>query len=65
LISAATALVLLGGAFLPFLSPVFVRFEQDRTGAPALTGYSPAQLDHVTGSLLGDLVLWRSTAHPS
>jgi hypothetical protein len=59
LIAAATALVLLGGAILPFLNPVFVRFEQDRTGAGALTGYSSAQLDHVTGALLGDLVLWR------
>jgi integral membrane protein (TIGR01906 family) len=59
LIAAATALVLLGGAILPFLSPAFVRFEQDRTGAGALTGYSSSQLDQVTGALLGDLVLWR------
>jgi integral membrane protein (TIGR01906 family) len=61
LISAATALVLLGGAIVPFLNPIFVRLEQDRTGAGALTGYSPAQLDDVTGSLLADLVLWRGS----
>lgn len=61
MISAATALVLLGGAIVPFLNPIFVRFEQDRTGAGALTGYSSAQLDDVTGSLLADLVLWRGS----
>jgi len=61
LISAATALVLLGGAIVPFLNPIFVRLEQDRTGVGALTGYSPAQLDDVTSSLLADLVLWRGS----
>jgi integral membrane protein (TIGR01906 family) len=61
LIAAATALVLLGGSILPFLNPVFVRFEQDRTGAGALTGYSPTQLDRVTGAMLADLVLWRAS----
>ena len=59
MIAAATALVLLGGSIVPFLNPVYVRFEQDRTGAAAWTGYSTAQLDAVTGSILGDLVLWR------
>jgi integral membrane protein (TIGR01906 family) len=59
LVAAATALVLLGGSIVPFLNPVYVRFEQDRTGAGALTGYSATQLDQVTGSLLADLVLWR------
>ncbi len=44
---------------MPFLSPAYVRFEQDRTGADALTGYSSAQLDQVTGAMLADLVLWR------
>jgi integral membrane protein (TIGR01906 family) len=59
LIAAATALVLLGGSIMPFLSPIFVRLEQDRTAAGAWSGYSAAQLDQVTGSILGDLVLWR------
>jgi hypothetical protein len=59
LIAAATALVLLGGSIVPFLNPVYVRFEQDRTGAATWTGYSVAQLDQVTGAILGDLVLWR------
>jgi integral membrane protein (TIGR01906 family) len=56
LIAAAAALVILGASVAPFLTPPVVRFEQDRTGAAALTGYSPVQLDIVTGALLGDLV---------
>jgi integral membrane protein (TIGR01906 family) len=59
LIGIATALVILGGAIAPFLTPQFVRFEQDRTGAGALTGFSTVQLDQVVGQILGDLVLWR------
>lgn len=58
MIAAATALVLLGGSIVPFLNPVYVRFEQDRTSVSALTGYTRAQLDRVSGSLLADLVLW-------
>ena len=61
MISAATALVLLGGSIVPFLNPIYVRFEQDMSGAGAWTGYSPAQLDQVTGALLADLVLWRGS----
>ena len=59
MIAAATALVLLAGSIVPFLNPVYVRFEQDRTGARALTGFSPEQLDRVAGELLADLVLWQ------
>jgi integral membrane protein (TIGR01906 family) len=59
LIAAATALVLLGGSILPFLNPLFVRFEQDRTGVGQLTGYAPADLDRVASRLLADLVLWQ------
>lgn len=57
--AAATAVVLLGGSVVPFLSPAVVRFEQDRTNVSEITGFSPSQLDAVTGSILGDLVLWR------
>ena len=59
LLASATALVLLGASVAPFLTPAFVRFEQDRVGVGALTGYGPAELDAITGALLGDLVLWR------
>ena len=59
MIAAATALVLLGGSILAFLNPVYVSFEQARAGAAALAGYTPAQLDTVTGRLVADLVLWQ------
>lgn len=59
LLASATALVLLGASVAPFLTPALVRFEQDRAGAGALTGYGPGELDIVTGALLGDVVLWR------
>jgi integral membrane protein (TIGR01906 family) len=57
--AGAAAVVLLGGSIAPFLTPAVVRFEQDRTGVPALTGFDLSGLDYVTGQLLGDLVLWR------
>jgi integral membrane protein (TIGR01906 family) len=59
LIGAATAFVLLGASIAPFLTPAAVRFEQDRTSVGTLTGFDAAELDTVTGALLGDLVLWR------
>ena len=58
MIAAATALVLLGGSILPFLNPIYVRFEQDRTGVAALTCYSREQLDLAAGILLSDLLFW-------
>jgi integral membrane protein (TIGR01906 family) len=58
LIATATALVLLGVSIAPFLTPWFVRFEQDRTNVAALTGYSRSELDVVAGRILSDLVLW-------
>jgi integral membrane protein (TIGR01906 family) len=58
LVGAATAIVILGASIAPFLAPPVVRFEQDRAQAAAWTGYDAAQLDAVTGSILGDLVLW-------
>jgi integral membrane protein (TIGR01906 family) len=57
--AVATAFVILGGSIAPFLAPPVVRFEQDRTGVQAQTGFDSAGLDDITGSLLGDLVLWR------
>ena len=43
--AAATAVVLLGGSIAPFLAPPVVRFEQDRTGVSALTGFVADVLD--------------------
>jgi integral membrane protein (TIGR01906 family) len=59
LVASATALVILGASIAPFLAPAYIRLEQDRVGVGALTGYGPAELDAIAGSLIGDLVLWR------
>ena len=56
--AVATAFVILGGSIAPFLAPPVVRFEQDRTNVADLTGFGSPQLDRITSSLLGDLVLW-------
>jgi integral membrane protein (TIGR01906 family) len=64
-LAAATALVILGGSIVPFLSPAFVRFEQARAGAGMIDrslGYevfvrsdSPAGRT-ATNAILGDLL---------
>jgi integral membrane protein (TIGR01906 family) len=59
LIGIATALVILGVSIAPFLTPPVVHFEQSRTAVYSNTGYTWAQIDMVTTSLLGDLVLWQ------
>jgi integral membrane protein (TIGR01906 family) len=43
-------------AILVFLNPVWVGFEQDRSGAAALTGFDSATVHAVTNSILRDLV---------
>lgn len=58
LVASATALAILGVAVAPFLAPAYIRFEQDRANVGALTGFGPAELDAIAGSLIGDLVLW-------
>ena len=59
LLPVATALVILGLTVLPFLTPVWVGFEQGRTDVTTLTGFTPAQVTTVTNAILGDLVLGR------
>ena len=53
----AAAVVVIAIAILPFLTPAWVSFEQGRTGAAALTGYSPTELNAATGAILHDLVI--------
>ena len=54
---AAAAVVVIAIAIVPFLSPQWVAFEQERTGALQLTGFSRADLHAATDSILHDLVL--------
>ncbi|MEZ0240568.1 MAG: DUF1461 domain-containing protein [Chloroflexota bacterium] len=58
-IAAAAAVLILAMSILPFLTPAWVAFEQDRAQAGAWTGFSEPDLRAVTNSILGDLVLGR------
>ncbi len=57
LTAIATAAVITAIAIVPFLSPAWVSFEQGRTGAEQLTGYTTAELRTATDAILADLVL--------
>jgi integral membrane protein (TIGR01906 family) len=58
-IAPATALVILGGSILPFLTPVYIRVEQERAGVERLTGWDSGLVYEVTGSIVGDLLFAR------
>ena len=53
----AAAFVLVAAAVLLFLNPVWVSFEQGRTHAAELTGFSDADLRTATDAILHDLVI--------
>jgi integral membrane protein (TIGR01906 family) len=57
LTAIATAFVITAIAIVPFLTPAWVSFEQGRTGAPQLTGYTTDELRTATDAILADLVL--------
>jgi integral membrane protein (TIGR01906 family) len=61
LIAVATAIVILAVAILPFLNPLWVSFEQDRTATSGTgpTTWSDADTRMATSAILGDLLLWR------
>lgn len=54
--AVATPCVVVAVAVLLFLNPIWVDFDQDRNRVDELTGYTPAQVRAVTGSVLSDLV---------
>jgi integral membrane protein (TIGR01906 family) len=53
----AAAIVVIAVAILPFLTPAWVSFEQGRTHAAQLTGYTEPDLATATNAILHDLVL--------
>jgi integral membrane protein (TIGR01906 family) len=57
LTGAATAVVLIAVAILPFLTPAWLGFAQERAQAMAWTGYSQADLDTATNALLHDVLI--------
>jgi integral membrane protein (TIGR01906 family) len=54
--AVATPCVIVAVAVLLFLNPVWVGFDQNRSDVSGLTGYSPAQVRQITGSILSDLL---------
>ncbi len=54
--AVTTPCVIVAVAVLLFLNPVWVGFDQNRSDVSGLTGYSPAQVEQITGSILSDLV---------
>lgn len=56
-IGICTALVVVAVSIALFLNPVWVGFEQGRAQALAWTGFSPADLEQVTNSVLHDLIV--------
>ena len=57
IVAVATIAIIVGVSVVVFLNPVWVGFEQERSGAPALTGYTTEDVRAVTGSILNDLVV--------
>ena len=55
LASLATVIVVIGLTVALFINPLWIGFEQERTGVPAITGYTPEQVRTATGSILADL----------
>jgi integral membrane protein (TIGR01906 family) len=55
--AVAASIVVIAIAILPFLTPAWVSFEQDRTHAASLAGYSEADLRTATNAILHDLVV--------
>ena len=56
-IGLATALTILAVTIPFFLNPVWVGFEQGRSGATAWTGFSEADLTSATNAILSDLLV--------
>lgn len=57
MVSVATVTSILGLSVALFFNPLWIAFQQERAGVPAITGYSPAQVREVTGAILSDVIL--------
>jgi len=56
LIGLATAIVIVAFAIVPFLTPQWVAFEQERSNATAWTGFTTEELRTATDAILSALV---------
>ena len=52
----AAVIVILGVAVATFFNPLWIGFEQERSGVPAITGWTSEQVRSATGSILADLL---------
>lgn len=57
LTGVAVALTIVAVAIIPFLTPTWAAFAQDRAEAAAWTGFTPDDLRTATDAILADLVL--------
>ena len=55
LAGVVTVIVVIGLTVGLFFNPLWIGFEQERTGVPAITGYTSDQVQAATGSILADL----------
>jgi integral membrane protein (TIGR01906 family) len=60
-IAISSALVVVAVGILVFLNPIWVGFEQARTGADRFTGYSLDDVHRVTNAVLGELIFGPAT----
>jgi len=60
-IASATIISIVALAVLLFFNPVYVGFEQARTGADVLSGYTAPQVASITGQVLSELYLGPAT----
>jgi len=56
-IALSTVIVIIGATIALFFNPIWVGFAQDRAGVDEITGYTPAQVRAVTGTILSDVIL--------
>lgn len=61
LVAVATIVTIVALAVLVFFNPVWVTFEQGRTGADRLTGYTLEEIRALTGQILAEMVVGPAT----
>lgn len=53
----AAVIVIIGVAVAAFFNPLWIGFEQERSGVPAITGWTSEQVRTATGSILADVLI--------
>ena len=61
LVAGATIVVIVAAAVALFFNPVWVAFEQDRTGVPGIIGFTPDDVRGATNSILAEFVVGPGT----